>query len=84
MPIMQAAHAAMTVAIAIGARVKTPGEGMTGRPVELSLMEQAAQGQDLIPGDQSMTPKWARVSARRKNPTRPRSQRRPSRAARTS
>ena len=33
------------VAIALGARVKTPGEGMTGRPVELSLMEQPAQGQ---------------------------------------
>jgi glucose-6-phosphate 1-dehydrogenase len=35
-----------TVAIAIGARVKTPGEGMTGRPVELSLTEQPAQGRD--------------------------------------
>jgi glucose-6-phosphate 1-dehydrogenase len=34
------------VAIAIGARVKTPGEGMTGRPVELSLTEQPAQGRD--------------------------------------
>jgi glucose-6-phosphate 1-dehydrogenase len=35
-----------TVAIAIGARVKKPGEGMNGQPVELSLVEQPAQGQD--------------------------------------
>jgi glucose-6-phosphate 1-dehydrogenase len=35
-----------SVAIAIGARVKTPGESMTGRPVELSLVEQPVQGQD--------------------------------------
>jgi glucose-6-phosphate 1-dehydrogenase len=34
------------VAIAIGARVKTPGEGMTGQPVELALVEQPAQGRD--------------------------------------
>jgi glucose-6-phosphate 1-dehydrogenase len=34
------------VVIAVGARVKRPGEGMTGQPVELSLVEQAAQGQD--------------------------------------
>ena len=34
------------VAIAISARAKRPGEGMAGRPVELSVMEEAAQGQD--------------------------------------
>lgn len=32
------------VVIAVGARAKQPGEGMTGRPVELSLVEQPAQG----------------------------------------
>ncbi|MBL8114451.1 MAG: glucose-6-phosphate dehydrogenase [Acidobacteria bacterium] len=32
------------VVIALGARAKQPGEGMTGRPVELSLVEQPAQG----------------------------------------
>ena len=32
------------VAIAIGARVKQPGEGMTGQPVELSLSDLPAQG----------------------------------------
>jgi glucose-6-phosphate 1-dehydrogenase len=36
------------VAIALGARVKRTGEGMTGRPVELSVVEQPAAG---IPGD---------------------------------
>jgi glucose-6-phosphate 1-dehydrogenase len=35
-----------TVAIAIGARAKHPGEGMTGDETELSVMEGAAQGQD--------------------------------------
>lgn len=34
------------VAISIGARVKRPGEGMTGQPVELSLVDQPAQGGD--------------------------------------
>jgi glucose-6-phosphate 1-dehydrogenase len=33
-----------TVAIAIGARAKRPGEGMTGEPVELSVMTGAEQG----------------------------------------
>lgn len=32
------------VAIAIGARAKRPGQGMTGEPVELSVVEQAEQG----------------------------------------
>lgn len=34
------------VAITIGARAKRPGEGMTGQPVELSVVEQPAQGDD--------------------------------------
>jgi glucose-6-phosphate 1-dehydrogenase len=34
------------VAIAIGARAKRPGEGMTGRPVELVVTDQAEQGED--------------------------------------
>jgi glucose-6-phosphate 1-dehydrogenase len=34
------------VAIAIGARAKRPGEGMKGQPVELSVVEQPAQGHD--------------------------------------
>ncbi len=34
------------VSIAIGARVKKPGEGMLGEPVELSLVEQPPQGRD--------------------------------------
>jgi glucose-6-phosphate 1-dehydrogenase len=32
------------VAIAIGARAKSPGEGMAGHPVELSVVEQPEQG----------------------------------------
>jgi glucose-6-phosphate 1-dehydrogenase len=32
------------VAIALGARAKRPGEGMTGRPVELSVVEQPVEG----------------------------------------
>jgi glucose-6-phosphate 1-dehydrogenase len=32
------------VAIAVGARAKRPGEGMLGEPVELSVVEAAAQG----------------------------------------
>jgi len=39
------------VAIAIGARAKRPGEGMAGRPVELSVVEQAQQGSDGRMGD---------------------------------
>jgi glucose-6-phosphate 1-dehydrogenase len=34
------------VVIAIGARAKRPGEGMTGRPTELSVVEEGAQGSD--------------------------------------
>jgi glucose-6-phosphate 1-dehydrogenase len=34
------------VAIAIGARAKHPGEGMTGDPTELSVVEHPAQGHD--------------------------------------
>jgi glucose-6-phosphate 1-dehydrogenase len=34
------------VVIAIGARAKRPGDGMKGQPVELSVVEHAAQGQD--------------------------------------
>ena len=39
------------VAIAIGARAKRPGEGMMGRPVELSVVEQPEQGADGRMGD---------------------------------
>jgi glucose-6-phosphate 1-dehydrogenase len=39
------------VAIAIGARAKRPGEGMMGEPLELSVVEQAAQGKDGRLGD---------------------------------
>jgi glucose-6-phosphate 1-dehydrogenase len=39
------------VVIAIGARAKRPGEGMAGRPVELSVVEQPQQGQDGRLGD---------------------------------
>jgi glucose-6-phosphate 1-dehydrogenase len=39
------------VAIAIGARAKRPGEGMGGRPVELSVVEQPEQGADGRMGD---------------------------------
>ena len=34
------------VVINLGARVKKPGEGMTGEPVQLTLSEQAVQGKD--------------------------------------
>ena len=34
------------VSISIGARAKRPGEGMTGRPVDLSVTEEPAQGKD--------------------------------------
>jgi glucose-6-phosphate 1-dehydrogenase len=39
------------VEIALGARAKRPGEGMTGRPVELSIVDQAQQGEDGRMGD---------------------------------
>ena len=39
------------VAIAIGARAKRPGEGMAGRPVELSVVDQPQQGADHRLGD---------------------------------
>ena len=39
------------VVIAIGARAKRPGEGMTGRPVELSVVEQPQLGADGRLGD---------------------------------
>ena len=39
------------VEIALGARAKRPGEGMTGRPVELSVVDQAQQGEDGRMGD---------------------------------
>jgi glucose-6-phosphate 1-dehydrogenase len=39
------------VVIAIGARAKQPGEGMSGRPVELSVVEQPQQGRDGRLGD---------------------------------
>ena len=39
------------VAIAIGARAKRPGEGMGGRPVELSVVEQPEQGAEGRMGD---------------------------------
>jgi glucose-6-phosphate 1-dehydrogenase len=34
------------VAIGIGARAKRPGEGMTGEPLELTVVDQPAQGKD--------------------------------------
>jgi glucose-6-phosphate 1-dehydrogenase len=34
------------VVIAIGARAKQPGEGMKGEPVELSVVEESAEGKD--------------------------------------
>jgi glucose-6-phosphate 1-dehydrogenase len=40
-----------SVAIAIGGLVKRPGEGMAGQSVELSLVEQPAQGKDGRLGD---------------------------------
>jgi glucose-6-phosphate 1-dehydrogenase len=39
------------VVIAIGARAKAPGEGMTGHPLELSVVEQPQQGSDGRMGD---------------------------------
>jgi glucose-6-phosphate 1-dehydrogenase len=39
------------VVIALGARAKRPGEGMSGEPVELSVVEQPQQGSDGRMGD---------------------------------
>jgi glucose-6-phosphate 1-dehydrogenase len=39
------------VVIAVGARAKRPGEGMGGRPVELSVVDQPEQGSDGRMGD---------------------------------
>jgi glucose-6-phosphate 1-dehydrogenase len=39
------------VVIALGARAKRPGEGMTGRPVELSVVDHPCQGADGRMGD---------------------------------
>ncbi|HEY6554156.1 MAG TPA: glucose-6-phosphate dehydrogenase [Vicinamibacteria bacterium] len=39
------------VVIAIGARAKSPGEGMTGQPLELSVMHQGQQGVEGRMGD---------------------------------
>jgi glucose-6-phosphate 1-dehydrogenase len=39
------------VQIAVGARAKRPGEGMIGQPVELSVVEEPAQGGDGRLGD---------------------------------
>jgi len=39
------------VAIAVGARAKRPGEGMAGRPVELSVVDQPEQGAEGRMGD---------------------------------
>jgi glucose-6-phosphate 1-dehydrogenase len=39
------------VVIALGARAKRPGEGMSGQPVELSVVEQSQQGSDGRMGD---------------------------------
>jgi glucose-6-phosphate 1-dehydrogenase len=39
------------VVIALGARAKRPGEGMSGEPLELSVVEQPQQGSDGRMGD---------------------------------
>lgn len=39
------------VSIAIGARAKRPGVGLRGRPLELSVVDEPAQGQDFRLGD---------------------------------
>jgi glucose-6-phosphate 1-dehydrogenase len=72
------------VAIALGARVKRWGEGMTGRPVELSIVEQPAEARlgdyerllgDAIAGDATLFARqdvveaaWAIVNPLLKNP----------------
>jgi glucose-6-phosphate 1-dehydrogenase len=40
-----------TVEVAVGARVKQPGEGMSGQPVELSVTTDAPQGEENRLGD---------------------------------
>ena len=72
------------VAIAIGARAKRPGEGMTGEPVELSVVEESADTRlgdyerllgDAITGDATLFARqdvveaaWAIVDPLLKNP----------------
>jgi len=72
------------VAIAIGARAKKPGEGMTGQPVELSVVQQPAEGRlgdyerllgDAMNGDATLFARqdvveaaWAIVDPLIKNP----------------
>jgi glucose-6-phosphate 1-dehydrogenase len=74
------------VAIAIGARAKKPGEGMTGQPVELSVVQQPAEGRlgdyerllgDAMNGDATLFARqdvveaaWAVVDPLIKNPGR--------------
>jgi glucose-6-phosphate 1-dehydrogenase len=73
------------VAIAIGARAKKPGEGMTGQPVELSVVQQPAEGRlgdyerllgDAMTGDATLFARqdvveaaWAIVDPLIKSPT---------------
>ena len=73
------------VAIAIGARAKKPGEGMTGQPVELSVVQQPAEGRlgdyerllgDAMNGDATLFARqdvveaaWAIVDPLIKSPT---------------
>ena len=72
------------VAIAVGARAKRPGEGMVGRPVELSVVEQPLEGRlgdyerllgDAVVGDSTLFARqdvveaaWAIVDPLIKNP----------------
>ena len=72
------------VTIALGARAKRPGEGMAGRPVELSVVEQPIEGQrgdyerllgDAIAGDTTLFARqdvveaaWAIVDPLMQNP----------------
>ena len=72
------------VAIAVGARAKRPGEGMGGRPVELSVVEQPMEGRlgdyerllgDAIAGDATLFARqdvveaaWALVDPLMQNP----------------
>ena len=73
------------VAIAIGARAKRPGEGMVGRPVELSVVEHPLEGRlgdyerllgDAVAGDSTLFARqdvveaaWAIVDPLIKNPS---------------
>jgi glucose-6-phosphate 1-dehydrogenase len=72
------------VAIAVGARAKRPGEGMVGRPVELSVVDQPLEGRlgdyerllgDAVAGDATLFARqdvveaaWAIVDPLIKNP----------------